>query len=53
MYRQVHFPTLLRQLWNLFRRKKGGGGGGVLGGRNLLNHNYKYYSDFFMGVNLF
>ena len=60
MYRQVHFPTLLRQrfehgknsaLWNLFR----GGGAGVelMCGRHLLNHNYKYYSDFFMGVNLF
>ena len=22
-------------------------------GRHLLNNNYKYYSDFFMGVNLF
>ena len=27
--------------------------GKLMCGRHLLNNNYKYYSDFFMGVNLF
>ena len=37
-------------LCNLFR---GEGGGGLMCCRPLLNNNYKYNSDFFMGVNLF
>ena len=32
---------------------EGRGRGGLMCGRHLLNNNYKYYSDFFMGVNLF